>query len=157
MCVAVGGIETGSITEVFGEFRTGKTQLCHTLAVMCQMPSDMGGGEGKCLFIDTEGTFRPERLLAVADRSSLVLTSCLFVTSCLLITHSQEGKFIPHPHYRLFLNQCVFLGYIHFVLCNFNRSQFQPIAFSTVRHFNRNKFWLFSLNSVELLSQYNIY
>ena len=33
-----GGIETGSLTEVFGEFRTGKTQLCHTLCVTCQMP-----------------------------------------------------------------------------------------------------------------------
>lgn len=63
-----GGIETGSITEIFGEFRTGKTQLCHMLAVMCQLPSDMGGAEGKCLYIDTEGTFRPERLLAVAER-----------------------------------------------------------------------------------------
>lgn len=60
-----GGIETGSITEVFGEFRTGKTQLCHTLAVTCQLPVSQGGGEGKCLYIDTEGTFRPERLLAV--------------------------------------------------------------------------------------------
>jgi DNA repair protein RAD51 len=53
-----GGVETGSITELFGEFRTGKSQLCHTLAVTCQLPFDMGGGEGKCLFIDTEGTFR---------------------------------------------------------------------------------------------------
>lgn len=60
-----GGIETGSITEIFGEFRTGKTQLCHTLAVTCQLPISQGGGEGKCLYIDTEGTFRPERLLAV--------------------------------------------------------------------------------------------
>lgn len=33
----LGGIETGSITELFGEFRTGKTQLCHTLAVTCQV------------------------------------------------------------------------------------------------------------------------
>lgn len=32
-----GGIETGSITEIFGEFRTGKTQLCLTLAVTCQV------------------------------------------------------------------------------------------------------------------------
>lgn len=78
-----GGIETSSITEVFlklffeevnlllkvfGEFRTGKSQLCHTLAVICQLPVDMGGAEGKCLWIDTEGTFRPERLLAVAER-----------------------------------------------------------------------------------------
>ena len=63
-----GGIETGSITEIFGEFRTGKTQLCHMLAVMCQLPTSLGGAEGKCLYIDTEGTFRPERLLAVAER-----------------------------------------------------------------------------------------
>ncbi|CAG7718085.1 unnamed protein product, partial [Allacma fusca] len=66
-----GGIETGSITEVFGEFRTGKSQLCHTLAVTCQLPIDNSGGEGKCLYIDTEGTFRPERLLATAERYGL--------------------------------------------------------------------------------------
>merc|ERR1719471_320470 len=66
-----GGIETGSITELFGEFRTGKSQLCHTMAVTCQLPIDMGGAEGKCLYIDTEGTFRPERLLAVAERFGL--------------------------------------------------------------------------------------
>ncbi|KAL7549019.1 hypothetical protein ACHAWF_012286 [Thalassiosira exigua] len=42
-----GGIETGSLTEVFGEFRTGKTQLCHTLCVTCQMPVSEGGAEGK--------------------------------------------------------------------------------------------------------------
>merc|ERR1712117_143042 len=66
-----GGIETGSITELFGEFRTGKSQLCHTMAVTCQLPIDMGGAEGKCLYIDTEGTFRPERLLATAERFGL--------------------------------------------------------------------------------------
>ncbi|KAI9846101.1 MAG: recombinase rad51 [Sclerophora amabilis] len=66
-----GGVETGSITEIFGEFRTGKSQICHTLAVTCQLPFDMGGGEGKCLYIDTEGTFRPVRLLAVANRYGL--------------------------------------------------------------------------------------
>ncbi|GAW18824.1 hypothetical protein ANO14919_083060 [Xylariales sp. No.14919] len=66
-----GGIETGSVTELFGEFRTGKSQICHTLAVTCQLPFDMGGGEGKCLYIDTEGTFRPVRLLAVANRYGL--------------------------------------------------------------------------------------
>ncbi|GME95817.1 hypothetical protein B5S28_g4941 [[Candida] boidinii] len=66
-----GGIETGSITEIFGEFRTGKSQLCHTLAVTCQLPIDMGGGEGKCLYIDTEGTFRPVRLVSIAKRYGL--------------------------------------------------------------------------------------
>lgn len=66
-----GGFETGSITELFGEFRTGKTQVCHTLAVTCQLPVEQGGGAGKCLYIDTEGTFRPERLLEIAARFGL--------------------------------------------------------------------------------------
>lgn len=70
-----GGIETGSITEIFGEFRTGKTQLCHTLCVTCQLPVSGGGvwngGEGKALYIDTEGTFRPERLLGIAEKYGL--------------------------------------------------------------------------------------
>ena len=66
-----GGIETGSITEIFGEFRTGKTQLCHMLCVTSQLGLDQGGGEGKAMYIDTEGTFRPERLVSVAERFSL--------------------------------------------------------------------------------------
>lgn len=66
--VLQGGIETGSITEMYGEFRTGKTQICHTLAVTCQLPLEQGGAEGKCLYIDTEGTFRPQRLVEIAQR-----------------------------------------------------------------------------------------
>lgn len=66
-----GGIETGCITEVYGEFRTGKSQICHNLAVMCQLPVDMGGAEGKCMWIDTEGTFRPERLIAIAKKYNM--------------------------------------------------------------------------------------
>lgn len=66
-----GGFETGSITEMFGEFRSGKTQICHTLAVTCQLPISKGGTEGRCLYIDTEGTFRPERLMAIAARFGL--------------------------------------------------------------------------------------
>ncbi|KAI6185107.1 DNA repair protein RAD51-like protein [Aphelenchoides fujianensis] len=66
-----GGVETGSLTEIFGEARSGKSQFCHTLAVTCQLPVDHGGAEGKCLWIDTEGTFRSERLLAVAARMGL--------------------------------------------------------------------------------------
>jgi DNA repair protein RAD51 len=66
-----GGFETGSITELYGEFRAGKTQLCHTLCVTCQLPVDQGGGEGKALYIDTEGSFRPERLNSIAERFGL--------------------------------------------------------------------------------------
>uniref|UniRef100_A0A3Q7H5G5 DNA repair protein RAD51 homolog n=1 Tax=Solanum lycopersicum TaxID=4081 RepID=A0A3Q7H5G5_SOLLC len=73
-----GGIETGSITEIYGEFRCGKTQLCHTLCVTCQLPLDQGGGEGKAMYIDAEGTFRPQRLLQIADRSSTSNSTHMF-------------------------------------------------------------------------------
>lgn len=66
-----GGIETGSITEVIGEFRTGKTQFSHTLSVTTQMPFSEGGGQGKVAYIDTEGTFRPERIVKIANRFNL--------------------------------------------------------------------------------------
>lgn len=72
-----GGIETGGITELFGEFRTGKSQLCHTLSVICQLPIEMGGAEGKSMYIDTEGTFRPERLLDIAPRFGMTRESVL--------------------------------------------------------------------------------
>ena len=66
-----GGFESDSITELFGEFRTGKTQICHTLCVTCQLPKSDGGGEGKAIYIDTEGTFRPEKLALIAERFGL--------------------------------------------------------------------------------------
>lgn len=66
-----GGIETGSITELFGEFRTGKTQICHTLSVTCQLPISKGGGEGMAMYVDCEGCFRPERLIPIAKRFGL--------------------------------------------------------------------------------------
>ncbi|KAM0671742.1 DNA repair protein Rad51 [Ordospora colligata] len=66
-----GGFESGSITEIFGEFRTGKTQICHTLAVTCQLPVEQGGAGGKAMYIDTEGTFRSERLFPIAERFGL--------------------------------------------------------------------------------------
>jgi len=65
-----GGIESQSITEVFGEFRTGKTQISHTLCVTAQIPTDSFSG-GKVIFIDTENTFRPNRLREIADRFNL--------------------------------------------------------------------------------------
>ncbi|KAL1932011.1 hypothetical protein VTP01DRAFT_9067 [Rhizomucor pusillus] len=63
-----GGIQSMSITEVFGEYRTGKTQLAHTLCVQVQLPAHMGGASSKAAYIDTEGTFRPDRIRAIAER-----------------------------------------------------------------------------------------
>lgn len=72
-----GGIMTMSITEVFGEFRCGKTQMAHTLCVTAQLPKSMGGGEGKVAYIDTEGTFRPKRIRQIAEKYDLDPDTCL--------------------------------------------------------------------------------
>jgi len=66
-----GGIETQAITELIGEFGTGKTQLCHQLAVNVQLPKDKGGLNANAVYIDTEGTFRPERIIQIAKRLNL--------------------------------------------------------------------------------------
>jgi DNA repair protein RadA len=57
-----GGVETQSITEVYGEFGAGKSQVTHELAVTVQLPQDHGGLEGRAIFVDSEDTFRPERI-----------------------------------------------------------------------------------------------
>ncbi|MFX1425748.1 MAG: DNA repair and recombination protein RadA [Promethearchaeota archaeon] len=61
-----GGIEPGAVTEVFGEYRTGKTQLAHQLCVNVQLQYERGGLGGNALYIDSEGTFRPERIIQMA-------------------------------------------------------------------------------------------
>jgi DNA repair protein RadA len=66
-----GGIETQAITEFFGEFGSGKTQICHQLAVNVQLPREEGGLEGSVIVIDTEKTFRPERIMQMASAKGL--------------------------------------------------------------------------------------
>eukprot|EP00803_Ostreobium_quekettii_P001553 evm.model.scf_55.1 EVM.evm.TU.scf_55.1 scf_55:3576-7547(-) len=66
-----GGFESKCITEIFGEYRTGKSQICMTLCVTTQMPQEMGGGAGKVAFVDSEGTFRAERIRPIAERFNL--------------------------------------------------------------------------------------
>ncbi len=62
-----GGVETRSITEFFGEYGSGKTQLVHQLAVTTTMPKSEGGLEGEVIIIDTENSFRPERIIQMAE------------------------------------------------------------------------------------------
>ncbi|MGD8566241.1 MAG: DNA repair and recombination protein RadA [Candidatus Bathyarchaeota archaeon] len=66
-----GGVETQALTELIGEFGSGKTQICLTLAVRSQLPQDEGGISGKALFIDTEGTFITDRVYQIAEASGL--------------------------------------------------------------------------------------
>jgi DNA repair protein RadA len=61
------GVQTRSITEAFGAFGSGKTQLALSLAVGVQLPASQGGANGKAVYIDTEGTFRPERVRQFAE------------------------------------------------------------------------------------------
>ena len=61
-----GGVETQALTEVYGEFGCGKTQFAHTMSVMVQKSKEEGGLEGSVLYIDTENTFRPERIVSIA-------------------------------------------------------------------------------------------
>ena len=61
------GVESKAITEAFGAYGSGKTQLGLTLAVNVQLPLEKGGANGKCVFIDTEGTFRPSRIKQIAE------------------------------------------------------------------------------------------
>jgi DNA repair protein RadA len=61
-----GGLETQGLTEVYGEFGSGKTQFCHTMCVTVQKPKEEGGLDGTVLYIDTENTFRPERIVSIA-------------------------------------------------------------------------------------------
>ncbi len=66
-----GGVETQAITECFGAYGSGKSQLAHQLAVNIQLPKEKGGLEGKVIFIDTEQTFRPERIVDMAAAKGL--------------------------------------------------------------------------------------
>jgi DNA repair protein RadA len=66
-----GGIETRAVTEFFGEYRTGKTQIMHQLCVNVQLPYELGGLDGSALYIDSEGTFRPERIIGMAEALDL--------------------------------------------------------------------------------------
>ncbi|MGA2875491.1 MAG: DNA repair and recombination protein RadA [Nitrososphaerales archaeon] len=61
-----GGIETRAVTEFYGEFGSGKTQICHTLCVTTQTPKDQGGLGARVVYVDTENTFRPERVAEIA-------------------------------------------------------------------------------------------
>lgn len=66
-----GGLETQAMTEFYGEFGSGKTQIAHQLAVNVQLPSEKGGLNGSAIMVDTENTFRPERIKDMAEGAEL--------------------------------------------------------------------------------------
>ncbi len=66
-----GGLETQAVSEFFGEFGSGKTQIAHQLCVNVQLPVESGGLYGSAIYIDTENTFRPERIVQMASAKGL--------------------------------------------------------------------------------------
>ncbi len=66
--LGVSGVRLGETIELFGSFRSGKSQICHQLCVTVQLPEELGGVDKKAVFIDTEGTFSPSRIKAIHSR-----------------------------------------------------------------------------------------
>lgn len=66
-----GGIETQSMTEFYGEYGSGKSQICHTASVLATLPVDKGGLDSHVIYYDTEGTFRSERIAEIAGERGL--------------------------------------------------------------------------------------
>mmetsp|Transcript_30728 Transcript_30728/g.74881 ORF Transcript_30728/g.74881 Transcript_30728/m.74881 type:complete len:250 (-) Transcript_30728:1679-2428(-) len=80
-----GGFECGSITELYGENKSGKSQLCHILCVSALKESTLNKSPKKVIYIDTEGSFRPERLIeisrAVGSNIELMLKNIFYAKS----------------------------------------------------------------------------
>lgn len=72
-----GGFEVNAMTEIYGEFGSGKTQICHTSSVMVQQKRSEGGLEGGVIYIDTENTFRPERIVSISKSRNIDYTKVL--------------------------------------------------------------------------------
>ena len=66
-----GGVETQAITETYGAFGSGKSQIGFQLSINVQLPPEKGGLNGNTLFIDTEATFRPGRISQMATSLGL--------------------------------------------------------------------------------------
>jgi DNA repair protein RadA len=91
-----GGFETGAITECFGEFGSGKTQVGHILAVE-MIKSDP---ESSVVYVDTENTFRPERIVQLANGigldpdealSKIIVARAYNTDHQMLLTEKVEG------------------------------------------------------------------
>lgn len=106
-----GGVETNAITEAYGKFASGKTQIGFQLAVNVQLPIGKGGLGGNTLFIDTEGTFRPERIKDIAKAVGLdpktVLENIIVVrattTQQQILTIERADKLIQEKNIKLII------------------------------------------------------
>tara|TARA_B100000686_G_scaffold68543_1_gene74235 strand:- start:3492 stop:4604 length:1113 start_codon:yes stop_codon:yes gene_type:complete len=105
----IGGVETQAVTEFYGEYGSGKTQICHTLCLNVQLPVENGGLNGGAIYIDTENTFRPERLRDIAiergmdpdEALSKIIVAKAFTSSHQELLVGELGKVIESSNARL--------------------------------------------------------
>jgi DNA repair protein RadA len=90
----LGGIETQAVTEFYGEFGSGKSQICHTLCAMASRPQSEKGFDGKVIYVDTEGTFRPERLQQIATARGFNAPEILKNTAICKVYNSTQLELI---------------------------------------------------------------
>ena len=106
-----GGLETQAITEFAGEFGSGKSQICHTICVTSQLPEEQGGLNSSVIFIDTENTFRPERIHQIATGRGLdpvellkkIFVCKIYNSNHLEIVLKGLGKYIEQYNSRLII------------------------------------------------------
>ena len=104
-----GGIETQAITEFYGDFGSGKSQICHTLSITAQLANEEGGLNGGVIYIDTEGTFRPERIEQISEAKGLdplgilqnILVCKAYNSSHLELIIRSLGKYIEQNKTKL--------------------------------------------------------
>jgi DNA repair protein RadA len=134
-----GGIETNAITEVYGEFGTGKTQLCHTASVMVQLSRSEGGLEGGALYIDTENTFRPERIETISRARRQNPNKILDNITVARAYSSAHQELILSESGRIIESQNVKLLILDSAISLF-RSEFLGLAALSLRQQRLNKF-----------------
>lgn len=104
-----GGVETEAITETYGRFASGKSQLGFQLIVNVQLPREKGGLDGAALFIDTEGTFRPERIEQIAKAAGIdskkalenIIVVRAITTEQQILTIERSDKLIQEKNIKL--------------------------------------------------------
>lgn len=104
-----GGFEVNAITEMYGEFGSGKTQICHTSSVMAQQKRTEGGLEGGVIYIDTENTFRPERIVSISKARNIdyanvlenIVVAKAFNSAHQELIINETGKIIENNNIKL--------------------------------------------------------
>ena len=104
-----GGFETGAITECFGQYGSAKTQIAHWLAVQVQKQDPTA----IAVYIDTENTFRPERIIQFAQGAGLDSDQVLRVFRLLKKAIYKTTDFI-----KMIVHRYKFRACFHGLSCN---------------------------------------